>query len=122
MALIPCISTGLLPIGQATIIPTANGALSVAHPPHPRPGPKPKPNSQSETVLGSRLISGVNGQLIVRIFASFCLSDSNRDYGTRRLLLEIFKRILWIRIIKRQSLTNTTTFLAVDIPTNKSAN
>jgi hypothetical protein len=41
MAPIPRVGTGPLPTGQTTIVPTAGGALGVAHPPPPRHGPKP---------------------------------------------------------------------------------
>jgi hypothetical protein len=48
-----------------------------------RPSPKPKPNGQSETVLGRRLIGGVNEQRVVQIFASSRLSDSNGEPGDK---------------------------------------
>jgi hypothetical protein len=37
--------------------------------------------SQSETVLGRRLVGGVNEQRIIQIFVSFRLSDSNGELG-----------------------------------------
>jgi len=47
----------------------------------PRHSPKPKPSGQSETILRRRLVGGVNEQRVVQIFASFRLSDGNRELG-----------------------------------------
>jgi hypothetical protein len=81
---LPRVGVGPLSIGQTTLIPTVGGALSVVRPPPPpRHSPKHKPSGRSETVLGRRLVSGVNEQRIVQTFASFRLLDSNGELGDK---------------------------------------
>jgi hypothetical protein len=95
MAPIPRVGIGPLPKGQTTIFPTATGALSVVRPtPPPRTSPKPKPTSQSKTILGRRLISGVNEQHVVQIFASFRLLESNGELRDREAASREIKDIV----------------------------
>ena len=52
--------------GQTTIFSALNGSLAIARaPPPPRQGPKQKTNSQSDTVLGRRLVGGQNERQVV---------------------------------------------------------
>src|SRR6266516_386562 len=78
MASLSLIPTGPLPARQTTIISTNNGTLGVARPPlPPRPGPKHKETNRSDTILGRRLIGGVNEQRVLRYFAEFRLSKTD---------------------------------------------
>jgi len=57
--------------GQTTICNALNGSLSVARPPPPpRQGPKQKINGQSDTILGRRLVGGLNEKQVVETFAN----------------------------------------------------
>ena len=52
--------------GQTTILSTLNGGISIQRPPPPpRPGPAPKSSSHSQTILGRRLIGGLNEKQVV---------------------------------------------------------
>jgi len=60
-----------LPAGQTTIFSALNGSLGVARPPPPpRQGPKQKINGQSDTILGRRLVGGLNERQVVETFAN----------------------------------------------------
>ena len=60
-----------LPAGQTTIFNALNGSLGIARPfPPPRQGPKQKINGQSNTILGRRLVGGLNEKQVVETFAN----------------------------------------------------
>ena len=61
--------------GQTTIFGTLNGRLSIQRPPPPlRPSPIPKASSQSNIVLGQRLIRGQLEKQVVELFAAIRLA------------------------------------------------
>ena len=63
--------------GQATIIGTLNGNISIQRPPlTPRPGPAPRSTGQANTVLGRRLIGGPNEKQVVELFATVRLTQT----------------------------------------------
>ena len=72
MALIPYIRPNeALETGQTTILSALNGRLSLQRPPPPpRPGPVPRATGQANTVLGRRLIGGLNEKQVVKLFAT----------------------------------------------------
>jgi hypothetical protein len=62
--------------GQTTILNTLNKGLALQRPPPaPRQGPKQKPTGQSNTVLGRRLVGGVNEKQVIELFALVRLSQ-----------------------------------------------
>ena len=64
-----------LEAGQTTIFSTLNGALALAKPtPPPRPGPHPKSTGQADTVLGRRLVGGLNEKQTLQLFATIRLA------------------------------------------------
>ena len=67
--------------GQTIIFNTLNGGLGLYWPnPQPRSGPVLKSSSQSDTVLGRRLIGGENEQYIMKLFATIRLTqEDNRE-------------------------------------------
>jgi hypothetical protein len=67
-----------LEAGQTTIFSTLNGTLSLAKPPPPpRLGPRPKTTGHADTVLGRRMIGGINERQTVELFAIARLSQSD---------------------------------------------
>jgi hypothetical protein len=65
-----------LETGQTTILSTLNGRISLQRPPPPpRPGPVPQVTGQTNTVLGRRLVGGLNEKQIVKLFATIRLTQ-----------------------------------------------
>jgi hypothetical protein len=65
-----------LEIGQTTILDTLNGRLSLQRPPPPpRPRPVSQATGQANTVLGRRLVGGLNEKQIVELFATVRLTQ-----------------------------------------------
>ena len=60
--------------GQLTIIGTLTGGLATQR---PRPGPPPRSTGQADTVLGRRLIGGLNERQTVELFAAVRLTQSD---------------------------------------------
>ena len=73
----PCIRPShVLETGQTTILATLNGRLSLQRPPPaPRPGLVPQATGQANTVLGRRLIGGLNEKQVVELFATVRLAQ-----------------------------------------------
>jgi hypothetical protein len=67
--------------GQTTILNTLNRGLALQRPPPaPRSGLIPKLSSQSNTVLGRRIIGGANKKQVAQLFALVSLSQyKNRE-------------------------------------------
>jgi hypothetical protein len=56
-----------------------NGGISIQRPPPPpRPGPALKSSSHSQTILGRRLIGGLNEKQVAQLFATVRL-EQNED-------------------------------------------
>ena len=65
-----------LETGQTTILSTLNGRLSIQRPPPPpRPGPVPQVTGQANTILGRRLVGGLNEKQVVKLFATVRLTQ-----------------------------------------------
>jgi hypothetical protein len=65
-----------LEAGQTTIFSFLNGSLGIARlAPPPRLGPKPKTSGHADTVLGRRLIGGINERQTIELFANARLSQ-----------------------------------------------
>jgi hypothetical protein len=62
--------------GQTTI--TFNGGIQR---PPPRPGPVPKATGQANTVLGRRLIGGMNEKQVLELFATVRLGQDEEGSG-----------------------------------------
>jgi hypothetical protein len=60
--------------GQTTIFNTLNSGLGLYWPNPPRPRRILKPSSQSNIVLGRRLISGENKKYIIKLFVTIRLT------------------------------------------------
>jgi hypothetical protein len=60
--------------GQSTIIGTLNGSLGIQR---PRPGPPRRSTGQADTVLGRRLVGGLNKRQTVELFAAVRLTQNN---------------------------------------------
>jgi hypothetical protein len=71
--------------GQTTILSTLNGHISIQRPPPPpRPGLAPKSNGHSQTVLGRRLVRGLNEKQVAQLFTTVRL-EQNEDGEPRDL-------------------------------------
>ena len=61
--------------GQTTLLSVRNGRIGLQRPPaSPRPGPTPVSSGQSNTLLGRRLIGGVNEKRVLTMFTTQCLT------------------------------------------------
>jgi hypothetical protein len=60
--------------GQSTIIGTLNGSLGIQR---PRPGPPRRSTGQADTVLGRRLVGGLNERQTVELFAAVRLTQND---------------------------------------------
>ena len=60
--------------GQSTIIGTLNGSLGIQR---PRPGPLRRSTGQADTVLGRRLVGGLNERQTVELFAAVRLTQND---------------------------------------------
>jgi len=77
MALIPRLRANKpLERGQTAIFNTLNSSIGPAKPIPPlRLGPRPKAAGQADTVLGRRLIGGINEKQTIKLFANVQLSQ-----------------------------------------------
>jgi hypothetical protein len=110
-----------LPVGQTTLLNTLNGSLAITRPPHPlRQGPKPNCTNKSTTILGRRLVGGVNEQQAVKTFANARLEEELPEPGDEDITRGVFDEDLedseddYVPVHKRHAYSREHKLIAID--------
>jgi hypothetical protein len=75
-----------LSVGQITLLNTLNNSLAITRlPPPRRQGPNPNCTNKSTTILGRRLVGGVNEQQAIKTFANARLEEELPESGDEDL-------------------------------------